>query len=191
MLVLMEETWQLYDTHGQPLEGKGAGKAEIRTQALLHGASHVWMWRKHAGAIEVLLQKRAADKPTWPDCYDISAAGHIDLGETPIAAAIRETKEEIGLDISPADLYYIGTQYAYMVAPNGLIEHEYQFLYALQLHEQADFVLQQSEVAATEWKALDTFAQEVVAQHTPYVPHSTGYYQSLLDALGRLSGSAD
>jgi isopentenyl-diphosphate delta-isomerase len=188
---MMKETWQLYDTHGQPLEGQGAGKTEIRTKALLHGASHVWMWRETNGAIKVLLQKRAADKATWPNCYDISAAGHIDLGESPIAAAIRETKEEIGLDITLADLYYIGTQYAYIVAPNGLIEHEYQFLYAVRLRKVADFSLQQAEVASLEWKTLDDFAGEVLAQNDRYVPHGDGYYQSVITAIGQLSSRPD
>ena len=39
--------------------------------------------------------------------YDIPAAGHIDLGEEPVEAAIRETVEEIGIDIRAYDLNFI------------------------------------------------------------------------------------
>ncbi len=58
--------------------------------------------------MQVLFQKRTATKRTWPNHFDISAAGHIDLGEDPITAAIRETKEEIGIDVASNDLQFIG-----------------------------------------------------------------------------------
>ena len=39
--------------------------------------------------------------------WDFSAGGHINLGETLIQGAIRETKEEIGVDITPEDLEFV------------------------------------------------------------------------------------
>ncbi|HYH74595.1 MAG TPA: hypothetical protein VD735_01405 [Candidatus Saccharimonadales bacterium] len=76
----MPELWQLYSEQGVALAGQGAPKDEVFTQGLLHGASHVWIWRTTPDGVAVLLQKRAVDKRTWPSRYDISAAGHIDLG---------------------------------------------------------------------------------------------------------------
>lgn len=104
----MTELWQLYDEQGRPVIGKGSTKDDVFGKALLHGASHVWIWRHKGNKIQILLQKRAADKRTWPNYYDISAAGHIDLGEDPITAAVRETKEEIGHDVPDTDLRFIG-----------------------------------------------------------------------------------
>src|ERR1017187_5337048 len=91
-----EELWQAYNEQGEPITGKGLTKAQSRT-GVLHAASHVWIWRGAGADTEVLIQLRAKDKMTWPGLYDISAAGHIDFTETPLQAAIRETKEEIGI----------------------------------------------------------------------------------------------
>lgn len=83
-----EERWQSYDPNGEP--GKRAlTKPEARS-GILHGAAHVWIWRIGASGVEILLQRRAADKATWPNHLDISAVGHVDFGETPLTAELKE-----------------------------------------------------------------------------------------------------
>ncbi len=37
-----------------------------------------------------------------------STGGHVDSGETPLLAIIRETKEEIGIDVTEEELKYLG-----------------------------------------------------------------------------------
>ena len=55
----------------------------------------------------ILIQKRAETKQTSPGKWDLaSVAGHVNFGETYIEAIIRETKEEIGLELSPDDIHY-------------------------------------------------------------------------------------
>lgn len=183
----MTELWQLYDEQGRPLAGKGATKDEIR-KGLLHAASHVWAWRKHEGRIEVLLQKRAEGKPTWPGRYDISAAGHIDLGEDSLMAAVRETSEEIGLNIAPENLRFCGVFRCYMVEEqSGIIENEYQWLYTFEVKEGTEYELQTDEVASVEWKTLEAFRQE--ASENPrthkYVPHEPAYFAQIVLAIER------
>ncbi len=51
---------------------------------------------------ELALQLRAAADTSYPSHWDFSAAGGIEAGEDPLAAAIRELKEEIGLEGKPA-----------------------------------------------------------------------------------------
>jgi isopentenyl-diphosphate delta-isomerase type 1 len=53
---------------------------------------------------EVLLQRRSPEKKDYPGYYDVSASGHVMSGESYLTAAIRELKEEVGLDADPQKL---------------------------------------------------------------------------------------
>ena len=174
----MAELWQLYDESGSALSGQGATWEDVLGKGLLHGASHVWVWRVNDGQPEVLLQQRAAQKNTWPNRLDISAAGHIDLGEDPLAAAIRETKEEIGIEVDSSQLQEIARVKAYLTADSGAIENEFQWLYLLELPQEQDFNLQKSEVKALVWKSLEDFEAEYETDR--YVPHGKNYYAQVI-----------
>src|ERR1043165_3580158 len=49
---------------------------------------------------EVFLQKRSMSKDSSPGLWDSSASGHLDCGEDYHACAVRELRDEIGLDVS-------------------------------------------------------------------------------------------
>lgn len=51
----------------------------------------------------VLLQMRSGTG-FMDDHWAAAAAGHVDAGESAIEAAVREAREELGVDIDPADL---------------------------------------------------------------------------------------
>lgn len=177
----MDELWQLYDEQGNPLAGTGGTKNEVFAQGLLHAAAHVWIWRTTNGATEILLQKRAANKRTWPTRYDISAAGHIDLGETPLDAALREAKEEINLSITKDDLRLFSVHRAHLAAANGATENEFQWLYSLELTSETTFDLQASEVDSLLWMPLDQFKRECTTDQ--YVPHTALYYNTVIQTI--------
>ena len=182
----MDELWQLYDERGEPLAGKGDTKSNVFGKGLLHGAAHVWIWRNNNGITEVLLQKRAAGKPTWPNRYDISAAGHIDLGETPLVAALRETKEEINVTVAADGLRLFGVHRAHLQAESGAVENEFQWLYSLELASDTPFKLQTTEVAAMVWLPLSQFERGCLGEQ--YVPHGQLYYDTVIAAIAAASG---
>ncbi len=179
----MTEIWQLYDETGKPRAGQGASKEEVFSQGLLHAAAHVWIWRNSPNGKEVLLQKRAANKLTWPNLFDISAAGHIDLGEAPLAAAIRETQEEIGHTAEPQEFSLIKVWRMNTKTDSEAIENEFQYLYIYQLPKGAQLVHAAAEVALLVWKSLDDFADQVLTSGQGYVPHSADYYKTVIAAL--------
>lgn len=179
----MTELWQLYDEQGRVKPGQGASKNDVYGKGLLHGAVHVWIWRIIDNGAEVLLQKRASDKTTWPNYYDISAAGHIDLGEDPVTAALRETIEEIGLGVNESDLKLFNVHRAHLVDENGAIENEFQWQYLLKLTDPTNFHLRDGEVASLEWKSLTAFGRETRTAQEPYVPHGRLYFQTVIAAI--------
>lgn len=50
-----------------------------------HRAVHVWIYAECTQ--ELLLQKRADCKDSWPGQWDISSAGHISAGDTSLISA--------------------------------------------------------------------------------------------------------
>jgi isopentenyldiphosphate isomerase len=181
----MSELWQLYNEQGQPLPEQGATKQEVFSKGLLHSASHVWMWRTLNDQPEVMLQRRASAKKTWPDLLDVSAAGHVDLGEDPIDTAVRETAEELSVAIKPTELALIGVYRAYLTT-GDVIENELQWLYLMRLDRPRanSFSLRTTEVSAVEWKPIEAFAQDTFSDDvTGYVPHGRTYFQLVYDTI--------
>lgn len=72
----------------------------------LHGASHIWVICREGEKLWILLQKRSEEKDSYPGCFDVSAAGHLDPGESFLDGALRELGEELGLNAKPAELIY-------------------------------------------------------------------------------------
>ncbi len=179
----MKQLWQLYDEQGLPLAKQGAPKDVVFDKGLLHGGSHVWIWRLINNSPQVLLQKRSADKLTWPNRYDISAAGHIDLGENPLTAAKRETQEELGFTVKDADLKLISVHRAHLISANGAIENEYQWVYLLRYPAGINLTLQQEEVASVKWKSLEDFTAETRAIDASYLPHGNLYFDTVIAAI--------
>lgn len=69
-------------------------------------------------ADRVLLLKGASDKRLWADCYN-GLGGHVEPGETPYQAALREVQEESGL--SPAALTLRALIHVTMPEPPGVM----------------------------------------------------------------------
>ncbi|MFN0125888.1 MAG: 16S rRNA (adenine(1518)-N(6)/adenine(1519)-N(6))-dimethyltransferase RsmA [Verrucomicrobiales bacterium] len=70
-------------------------RAEVHARELCHRAVHVFAFTQRG---DLLLQKRSHLKDTCPGLWDSSAAGHLDVGESYAACAVRELEEELGLD---------------------------------------------------------------------------------------------
>lgn len=71
-------------------------RSEVHAKGLLHRAVHVFVFNKKG---EVYLQKRSHLKDAHPLVWDSSAAGHLDVGEPYAVCAIREVKEELGVEV--------------------------------------------------------------------------------------------
>jgi len=72
-------------------------RAEVHRDGLMHRAVHVLVFNSRG---QVFLQKRSMTKDRQPGLWDSSASGHLDSGESYDACAVREVREEIGLELA-------------------------------------------------------------------------------------------
>jgi isopentenyldiphosphate isomerase len=101
------ELLDVVDQNGNPT-GEVVARTLAHTEGIRHRTAHVWLARRKKGQVEVLLQKRSAQKDSHPGCYDISSAGHIPAGIDFIPSAIRELQEELGVGIEASQLICCG-----------------------------------------------------------------------------------
>ncbi|KAL3140751.1 hypothetical protein ABBQ32_005304 [Trebouxia sp. C0010 RCD-2024] len=118
-----------------------------------HRAVHIWVYVQSTG--HVLIQKRAACKDSWPNLWDISAAGHVTAGDQSLVTAQRETSEELGID-APMEAIepLFSMQAAFNSNDESFVNNEFIDVYLLTLKEEIPvqaFVLQQEEVAAVRY----------------------------------------
>lgn len=93
------EPLTVYDADGRPCGDRP--RAIVHAQGLFHHVCHLWAVGVRNGTPGIWLQQRQFDRPLYPGGFDLSATGHIDPGETPREAVLREAHEEIGLTLSP------------------------------------------------------------------------------------------
>lgn len=106
-------------------------RENIHKKGLLHREVHVWFYTSDG---KIIFQHRAKNKDTFPDLLDATAGGHVDLGMGWLDSAIKETKEETGIAIDPANLKYIATVRNKAFDPttnkvNNVIRKIYAYLY--------------------------------------------------------------
>lgn len=191
-----DELWQAYTEDGQVIapdyDGSdpnaqykhGLPKSAAR-QGVLHGASHVWMYRfDEDNELHILVQKRSDHMSTWPGYFDVSAAGHINGGETPVQAAVRETREEVGLPVTADELRLLFVNRVRAKVPaSDIIENEIQFVYAVQVSEDADFQALDGEVSTVQWMQHRDIWNTDSGQNDTLVPHGNIYFEMLIERL--------
>lgn len=183
------ELWQGYEEDGEPITTSGISMSQAAKGAL-HGSSNLWIYRVKNGRIQLLLQRRAAESVTWPNFFDVSAAGHINFNETPLVAALRETKEELGLDIMPETvrLLFLHRQELHY-DPNKIIENELQWVYGYDVTRTPHFSLEPSEVMSIRWVSMGVFSRLIAGnvKGAHIVPHNAEYFAELQREIQELA----
>lgn len=90
------ELWDLY-TEERALTGRDHIRGEPIPAGHYHLVVHVWI-RNSRG--EYLISQRAASRPTFPLMWEC-VGGSVTKGEDSLTGAIREAKEEVGVDLRP------------------------------------------------------------------------------------------
>lgn len=150
--VHQNEIWQTYYPNGEPILGVGwdakLDNPEKSGSDVIVGVAIVFLYRFNGnGELELLWQKRSQKVSRYPGDFDISAGGHINLGESLVEAAIRETREEIGVKIEADDLNFV------MMRPFN--KNRFAWIYAVNYTgKEENFCFDDEEVSEVRWVSL-------------------------------------
>lgn len=117
-------------------------RSEVHRRGLRHRATHVLLFNRRG---EVFLQKRSLAKDCFPGTWDSSASGHLDVGETYDACAVREVREELGLALDgvPERLFKLAA------SPDT----GWEFVWVYRGNAEGPFRLHPEEIDCGEWCA--------------------------------------
>jgi 8-oxo-dGTP diphosphatase len=114
------------------------------TQRVLAGA----VVEKHG---KILLLRRAANKRILPDHWDLPG-GKLEPGEDPVACAVRETKEETGLDVTILRPY---NTWSCVIEFDGMHEHVVEIDFIAEAMRTEPVVLRPKEHVEYRWFGKD------------------------------------
>lgn len=185
MAAAPEERLDVLNAAGDKI-GVSKPRSEVHRDGDYHRAVHVWIYSESTG--ELLLQRRADCKDSWPGQWDISSAGHISAGESSLFSAQRELEEELGINL-PVDafeLIFVFLQEC--VINNGTYRNnEYNDVYLVTTLTPIPleaFTLQESEVSAVRYMRCDEYKSCLAKESREYVPYDVnGQYGQLFSII--------
>ncbi len=146
-------------------ENRNLVKANVPRDEYKSG--NYWLLAAHLWVIDsqnrLLAQRRSPQKKGSPNAWDITAAGHIMSGEDPRDAIVREAAEELGLELTPAELEIAG-EFVHT-------DHRY-FITSFFVRKDVaieSLVLQPEEVSEMRWFSIDELRENLASEQWDFV----------------------
>lgn len=135
-------------------------------------AAYVIFRRRRAGKEQVLLQLRR-NTGFRDGFWAVAAAGHVEDGESVLAAACREAAEELGVTVRPADLRPLTAMHRTQ-ATGDPIDERVDFFFACDHWDGEPRLLEPHKTGGLDWFDLSALPD-------PVVPHELAILSSLSD----------
>ena len=147
------ELWDIYDKYRNKT-GKTHVKGTRTGEGEYHIAVRVWIVNSNN---ELLIQRRQFDNITWPGMWEAAASGSAVAGDSSLETAIKETMEEIGLNIEDDILEPIFTvKFKNGFDDNYLIRRDVDI---------ENLTLEKDEVVDVKWATMDEIMHMVSSEH--------------------------
>ncbi len=125
-----------------------APRDEVHQRGEWHRVFHCQIVTLRDGVPTAVLQQRSRTKAAFPGLIDISAAGHLAAGETPLDG-VRELEEELGISPASTDLVPLGVRRLADDSGEGTLNCELTSVFLLRDDRPlTDYVLARDEVNA-------------------------------------------
>ncbi len=130
-------------------------RREVHARGLWHRAVHVLVFNARG---EVFLQKRSMRKDIAAGKWDSSSSGHLDSGEDYDACAVREVREEIGLNLAATGA---SQPLRRLFKIDARQETGWEFCWIYRCESEGPFVLHPEEIETGAWFAPDAVTKWV------------------------------
>jgi len=151
----MAEEWLKVFDENYEVKGK-ATRMDVHTKGLWHETVHFWLITVIKEKYYIFLQKRSKSKKDYPNLYDISAAGHLMVTESP-RDGLRELQEELGFStVNRNKLHKLGIV-KNIIHTDRITDNEFSHLYVYMVNESISFQLQEEEVSEMVITEFDSF----------------------------------
>lgn len=170
---MKEEYIDILDENGEKT-GRSDTYENVHKNGMPHRSAHVWLINSKK---EILIQKRQNNKIAYPNYWDISAAGHVSSGETGLEGAMKETREELGIEFKPDEFKFLSTiRVPFHKIREDFIENEFNDVYVINTDTSVEsFILQKEEVEEVKWIDKEEFKKWIKGEGPLLVPHEEEY----------------
>ncbi len=150
-----EELFDVVDTDDQVIDCQP--RSVVHARNLLHRSVHVLACDADD---RVFLQLRGLDRDCDPNLWDSSVGGHLQSGEDYDQAVMRETQEELGVNLAtvPQRLFKLSAGPA-----TG-----YEFCWVYRLSHAGPFTIDPNEAATGRWFSTVELNERLAAQPTSF-----------------------
>lgn len=171
------------------LDNQGRVTSQSKTRDLIHKDGN-WHQSIHLYILDknnrVLFQRRSKDKMLFASMYACPVGGHIKSGAAPLSTLVKESLEEINLQIKTEDLTYLGIdRVGYHNPKVDLSENEFVHIYILNLDEEINLNVENAEVEGLFWFDFDDFKTKVRSKNEEFMPCWI-IYEKIIDYVENL-----
>ena len=153
---MMEEKFDVLNELGE-FTGEIATREECHKKGLWHRAVYAFIIDDG----KILLQKRSSNKKLWPNKWDVTVGGHVIAGEFGRQALIRETREELGIEINDEDIKYLVGSTS-INKQGDIINKHYNECYLITKHiDISDVKLQEEEISEIRYFSKDELLKRI------------------------------
>ena len=164
-----DEHFDVVDDHDEVIGQRP--RSEVHRLGLKHRAVHVLIFNRRG---DLFLQKRSLTKDCFPGTWDSSASGHLTPGETYDACAVREVREELGVELGrpPERLFPL----------TACPETGMEFVWIYRAEAEGPFTLHPEEISEGGWFTPDTVTRWLAERPQDFAGSVPLIWRHLLEA---------
>lgn len=159
---------------------------KIEDRKIVH---EIGLWHREVAVIiineegKMLLEKRAPTKKQSPNKWAL-CAGHIEAGDIPENAIVREMKEEIGVDVSINDLEFIKVAKRNIKFNDSLYNRAFQYTYFWRTDKKEnEFTVQQEELTEVRYFDMEEVKSRVINKDKSFAFSDEEYITDIINIV--------